>query len=140
MTLMDSFGTRPLLIALPPLTVAVAIMLAVAVAAQSAPRPKADPEALRQREQELELLRSVLESRLESFNGEFSRKGETLTDSVRNSATSLREEVSTHLAEFRRFTETVPGASPACASRKTTVRAVATVSASSGVNWCASSV
>src|SRR5947209_952360 len=58
MTLMDSFGTRPLLIALPPLTVAVAIMLAVAVAAQSAPRPKADPEALRQREQELELLRS----------------------------------------------------------------------------------
>ncbi len=56
-------------------------------------------------ELKLEQLRTGLESRLDSFNDAFSRKGETLTDAVRTSATSLREEVSAHLAEFRRFSE-----------------------------------
>jgi DNA recombination protein RmuC len=52
-------------------------------------------------EQKLELLRSGMEGRLDSFTAESGRKSEALSDSVRISSTSLKDEVSTKLTEFR---------------------------------------
>ncbi len=60
----------------------------------------------RSNDQKLELLRSGVEQRLESFTTESSRKSDGLSEFVVASSTKLRDEVSTKLAEFKTSLDT----------------------------------